>query len=123
MGYILLPPEYIDGNKNDNYHVFLANIINNNGNEFICIEDDSICILDMHLLKNNDILMNHIRKLDFYYLLPTRYSIFNEIDNYYTDRDNSFFYSDNENIIRIISSIIGREVCGDCMSILHSDNY
>ena len=86
----------------------------------------------MHLLKNNDILMNHknkiyisrpFRKLDFYYLLPTRYSIFNEIDNYYTDRDNSFFYSDNENIIRIISSIIGREVCGDCMSILHSDNY
>ena len=34
----------------------------------------------------------------------------------------SFFYSDNENIIRIISSIIGREVCGDCMAILHSDN-
>ena len=42
-------------------------------------------------------------------------------DIYYTDENRTFFYSDDENIIRILACALGRDVCGVCMSKLYGD--
>lgn len=123
MGYILLSNQYIDGIKNNNWQIFKAKF---DGEKIIfesnAICDNSIIVNSSYNLFEYDYELNiklPYRKLEFYYLLPCQNNILHEIDNYYTDRNNSFYYSDNENIIRIIASIIGREVCGNCMQIMH----
>ena len=40
---------------------------------------------------------------------------------YYTNRNKTFFYSDNEEVIRILACTLGRDICGVCMSKLYGD--
>lgn len=124
MGYILLPPEYIENANSNNWHIFNAKRVSY---KKISIYNSSICTIDKdedYQIKargNCIIKPEGFDKVPFTYILPNEQNgLYHFVDYYYTFYNKtSFYYSNNEDIIRIIASIIGKETCGNCMQIMH----
>lgn len=167
MGYILLSPEYIKSESGYNWHLFEAELIENNNREltlrellrvtklsenyynyhsylqlFIKEIKNSITIERNNIIgkikfelnkksecgtrdRNKDKIENkNFESFDIKYDLSKgciQYD-FSVDDIYYTDRNRTFFYSDNEDVIRILACTLGRDVCGACMSKLYGDD-
>lgn len=129
MGYILLPPDYIYSYSEDsnirNWHIFNCQILhmkNNYKNNFI----DLSPICNKKIYNNIDKLYK--RKLcDFlvtYNFTKLKGSYTNNFvgrNRYFTNYRRDFFYSENLDIIRLLSAALGEKVCGSCISCLYGD--
>lgn len=57
--------------------------------------------------------------MGYFVILNMLEIIFLDLVINYTDEYNSLYFSETENIIRMISSILGRAVCKDCVKSLY----
>ncbi|WP_157154487.1 MULTISPECIES: hypothetical protein [Brachyspira] len=118
MGYILLPPAYIDNNLK-NWHLFCADLdfLNN----IITIKNTSECNNKDVLLKDTNIKEYLIKEKFNYYLLCNPRYLNNRIGSgyYYRNSSNSFFYSDDENIVKMLASLLENRVCSNCIGSLY----
>lgn len=134
-GYAIVPSEYVDGKNVENYHIFRAEITRTNndsidikiGEETEC--EKSIICLDKKEFKNlksfnkNAIenIENLIKCFEKDKIKFQRIFYKNNISNYNLYSDSEIFYFDNEIKARIFASIVGRELCGTCVSTLYAD--
>ena len=118
MGYILLPPSYINDNLN-NWHLFDAEL--NFSNNIIINKNIAECNNKSIFLKYNKV-EEYLTKEKFnYYLLCNSKNVNNRIGSgyYYRNGNNSFFYSDDENIIKMLASLLKNQVCSNCIGNLY----
>lgn len=68
----------------------------------------------------NEFIKDYIKKHDKYnneeYIFKKPYNI------YYTNKNRTFFYSNDADTIRIIACMLRRCVCGSCIATLYGDN-
>ena len=69
--------------------------------------------LNYYLQKNNE--KYELQKKD------VKYSLIKKLE-YFTDKKQTFFYSKNEDTIRMLACLLGRRVCGTCIATLYGDN-
>ena len=148
--YILLAPEYFESKKN--WHLFKVEAIDETSEslefyksifdckdeEYITIGKYKINIEDLAECKEKvedkininskcykSINLNYyLQKSDKKYELQkkdVKYSLIKKLE-YFTDENQTFFYSKNENTIRMLACLLGRSVCGTCMATLYGDN-
>lgn len=119
-GYAILSSKYIDVENNKNWHVFEANsdLKSYSSKLDIYIESKSECKLDV-----KKITKDVYKKPFFHYLIDDNGIIEDTYVEgfYYTDKDNTVYFSNNESIIRMLIAILGRSVCGTCASSLYKD--
>lgn len=124
MGYILLPPDkkYLVCNNDNHWHLFSSKL------EYNCLDKKWYIETDKEAKCKNvysmrDYSFDNLEKHPFNYGLFCHFKyVGNHIfgfGDYYTDKYNSFYFSENENIIRMISSILGKAVCKDCVDALY----
>lgn len=144
MGYILLSPEHIeftDEKEDKNWHLFKAKKSKGEPDlyqqmkEIACCEEEySVNIIDDDCLPEckeevkgeQDININS----KYYKSIPIEYNLkkgtikYNLIEKleYFTNENQTFFYSDNEDTIRMLACLLRRNVCGRCMATLYADN-
>ena len=110
MGYALIPPQFIDADNPENYHLFDATI--NNGS--ITISKQSKCEESANKINFNN--------LQEYTISITNGSQITSYDYLY-DKVNGIFYFDNKNIARVVIAFFrGDKACGTCISTLYADN-
>lgn len=119
MGYILLPPSLIENRYVKNWHLFHAE---RDIDRIHLIKKTSEC--NSEILSKNSIIEKTIKEKFNYYLLCNKdYFKLNRIGSgyYHTNADHSFYYSDDENIIKMLASILEKQVCAKCISQLYGD--
>lgn len=118
MKYALVSQKYIDGEDINNWHLFEAKA--DTDIQYIDIAKESICGKSV---KNLRVIVTE--KPFFYYLLKERGIVIvkdvNVAGSYYSNIENTVYYSDDENIIRVLAAILGKDVCGTCVSHLYQD--
>lgn len=132
MGYILLPPEYINSCSEDsniqNWHIFNCQILNsrnhysNNLIDFnpICNKKNIYNNIDIDKLYKKE-LFYFIVTYNFYKLKGAYTNNFIGKNRYYTNNRRDFFYTENLDIIRLLSAALGEKVCGSCIAHLYGD--
>lgn len=152
MGYILLSPEYIESKEGENWHLFKAKKVKGKPDlrqqmeelaygveEYIveiidddclpeCKEKASECKEEEKVIKCIckciDISSKYYESIPIEYKLKkrtTRYNLIEKLE-YFTDKEQTFFYSDSEDTIRMLACMLGRCVCGNCIKTLYGDN-
>ena len=132
MGYILLSPEHIEGEKSKKWHLFDAINATDTKNGIYYYKYK----INNHtpLCENNNIhtkekefknFVSFYKNFGYYLIYNNEYPDieFPEINGvYYTDESkNTFYYSDKKLIIRAIASILGEIVCEDCLATLYGN--
>ena len=139
MGYILLSPKYT-GNVDcgfQDWHLFnssadYTNDVNDNNNEILHIVyniNNDIPLCDNKKIKSIEDVFKDFESLrkDFSYNLMYSSESFNLkanstiYYNYYTDSENTFYYSEKMSVIKIIASVLGQIVCENCLATLYGN--
>lgn len=119
--YAILSSKYLKGASVKNWHLFKIKQKTVNS-------DDKINITVKNKFECNEIINNFsidVMPMPFFYYMLNDNGVINDVyvdGSYYTDKDNTVYYSDNEDIIRVLSAFLGRGVCGTCVSALYKDN-
>lgn len=141
MGYILLSPEYIESKEAENWHLFKAKRVKVKpdllqecretayGEEEYTVEIiDNDCLPECKEEVKGEQYININSK--YYKSIPIVYNLkkgtikYNLIEKleYFTNENQTFFYSNNEDTIRMLACMLRRCVCGRCMATLYGDN-
>ncbi len=139
MGYILLSPEYTGkvGCDFQDWHLFnssadYTNNVNDNDNKILHTVykiKNTIPLCDNKKIKCLEDVFKDFESLrkEFSYNLMYSNETFNIRVNstinwhYYTDSENTFYYSDKMLVIRAIGSILGEKVCENCLTKLYGN--
>lgn len=152
MGYILLSPEYIESKEGENWHLFKAKKVKGKPDlrqqmeelaygvkEYIveiidddclpeCKEKASECKEEAKVIKciskYIDINSKYYKSIPIEYNLKKETTRYNPIEKleYFTNENQTLFYSNDEDTIRMLACLLGRCICGSCMSKLYGDN-
>lgn len=130
MGYIILSPDYTEGEKSKKWHLFDAvNItdVKNLSYHYKINNDIPLCKNDNIHTKEKEFknFVSFYKNFGYYLIYNNKYPYieFPKINGvYYTDESkNTFYYSDEKLIIRAIASILGEIVCEDCLATLYGN--
>lgn len=135
MGYVILSKENINGDDIKNYHIFKAKIIDyHKFDATIEIEITSeipICsnqnlspkIKEFGLKRFQIIVKYEIKSFisnneeyEFYYYIACKPIKLGKLKYY------NSYYVDNEKELMILAANIGKDICGNCISTLYSDD-
>lgn len=135
MGYIIFSKENISGNDVKNYHIFSAEVKNRHAfDATIEIEITSeipICsnqnlspkIKEFGLKRFQIIVRGEIKQFisnneeyEFYYYVACKPVKLGKLKYY------NSYYVDNEKELMILAANIGKNICGNCISSLYSDD-
>ena len=129
MGYILLSPEHLK-EEAIIWHLFDASSFSDNEIKDIYYKINSsipLCKKENIHPKENEFKNFKSFYKGFNYNLIYNGVLFSRGQpkvnlTYYTDSENTFYYSDEKYIIRAIASIMGEIVCEECLTKLYGDS-
>ena len=117
MGYVIVPPKYIEG-EGPNYHIFKASV-NEYDNKYVEISNKSICNIKPVYIKEQYESINCFRSYKI--LLDVEHNI-NDFFNkniIFQENNNGIIYITNDRNLKIVCALLKVDICGVCMSTIY----